>query len=549
MPVGTKLMSLRNNMEGGCRLLKDGTVSFAYSGHNLEVWQANFPTSNIKHIHSFDEEFDKLSVKDRPKFVRKRDPKPYQNEAHKKIEKIVNTKGMHKSFAFLFDVGVGKSKSLTDMNTFLYCKGEIDAAIILTPNILVAEQWTRVEENEEGGALQRDIHESIPNQSWLWNKTKRGAANYELLKEYNGLQTVVMNIDAAKTPRGYALLEDFIDRHKGRVNFAIDEIHTIGNPSSQRHKACVSLASKCVWKAGLSATPITKDLVSVFGIFKFLNQDILGFRYLGGFKRKYCILRWNGFGDEIVGHQNIEDLYEKIAPYSHRISQKEIGLEKIYDEFVFEMKGEQKKHYDRVKEQWLTALDNGEFATASIALTAAMKLHQISSGFLISDEGTVQYLENARLAALDAWLDTLPADEKVVIWVRFKIDAEILCKHFGDKAVDLSGNVDSEDRIKNKELFVNDENIRFAIATPQASGVGTDGIQLVCNRAVFYTSSENFVNRKQAEGRTLRVGGSNVAFYTDLVCKGTGDRKILRNLTGKQELSSYTLDEVRSLFE
>lgn len=226
-----------------------------------------------------------------------------------------------------------------------------------------------------------------------------------------------------------------------------------------------------------------------------------------------------------------------------------MGLDKIYDEFVFDMSDEQKKHYEKVKQTWMTQLDNGEFANATIALTAALKLQQISNGFIVSDDGSMQHLENNRIKALDSWLETIPEDEKVVIWVRFKEDARLLMQHFGDKAVDLSGNVSSDERIRNKDLFISDPKIRFVVASPNAAGTGIDNMQSVCNRAVYYATSEHFILRAQSEDRISRIGGSATAFITDLVCRKSPDRKILNNLKGKKELSTMTLDEVRKMFE
>lgn len=546
--VGVKYITLKTRLEGRTHMGKDGSLSFYESGHNLEVWKNVFPNSDIKRISNVDDKFDIKPTTKRPKFIYKREPLWWQANANAKLQTIIQSETMHKAFAFFYDPGAGKSKSLTDMNSVLYCSGEIDAAIILTPNVLVGDQWVRVDDEGEGGALQRDIHDTIPNKAWLWKKSKAAEAAYEHMISYDGLQTVVMNIDAAKTPSGKALLEKFIKRHKGRINFGIDEAHLIGNPSSQRHKVCVKLASMCRWKAVLTGTPITKNLISVFGIFQFLNPSIIGYKFITGFKRQYCETRWNGFADQIVGHKNIEDLYKKIEAYSSRVSQEEMGLEKVRDEFVFDMSAEQKKHYDLVKNEWLTKLDNGEFATVSIALSAALKMQQISNGFLVGDDGTYQFLDNARMHALNAWLETMPEDEKIVIWCRFKMDAELLMKNFGNKAVDLSGNVTSDQKVANKDAFIADPSIRFCVATPDSAGTGTDGLQHVCTRAIYYSSSEHYVNRKQSEDRTLRVGGSSVAYYTDLICRGAPDRKILKNLKGKRDLSTFTLDEVREMF-
>lgn len=542
--AGPKVFAIRSQIEGRISFLKDGAVRFEPSAHNLNVWKSAYPSAVVKDIDAEMKEFESFVADNRPEFKFKRDQLWWQAKGTEKQKKILSTPSMFNCFAFFFDPGAGKSKSLTDFATMLYCNGEIDAMIVLPPNVLVGDQWTN-----DSGALFRDIHESIPYKSWLWKKSKAGDREYEKLKNEDAFQIVVMNIDAAKTPSGYARLQDFITRHKGRVLFAIDEAHLIGNTASGRHKKCVELGYKCDWRAVLTGTPITKDLMSAYAIFKFLDWRILGYKYATTFRSNFCITRWNGFADQIVGHKNIEKFYELIEPYTARVSQSEMGLEKMYDEFVFEMTDEQRIHFDRFKREWVTALDSGEFATASIALAATLKMQQISCGYLVGEDGTIQHLDNGRLKALDAWLETIDADQKIVIWCRFREDARLLMKHFGDKAVDLSGNVDDAERIANKNAFLNNPEITRCVGTPDAAGTGMDDLQHVTNRAVYYSSSENYVLRKQSEDRILRVGGKSTAFITDLVCKGSPDKKILGNLKGKREFSKMTLDEVRALFE
>lgn len=544
-----KFFTFKSLMEGGARMNKEGVVSFADSGHNLDIWKRAFPDSEIVREKAIDDGLEDVERLMRPNHVFKRSPKEWQDKADKKLDILIEDASKPNAFAFLFDPGAGKSLSLTNMATKLYCNGSIDAVIIVTPNMLVAKQWAYkdTKNDMEGGALQRDIQPDIEWNCWLWDKTKRGQSNYNQLKNFDGLRFVVLNVDAVKTPAGKTLLNDFINHHKGRVLFGLDEAHMAANVSSQRHKACVELAHKCKWRAALTGTPITKDIMSVFGVFRFLDSRIFGYKFATGFKNEYAQTIWNGFAEEIVGYKNLEKLYSKIDPYSARVNQEEMGLSKIYDNFVFEMYPEQLQHFERLKKEWTTSLDNGEFTTVSIAMTAAMRMQQVTNGFLVGDDGTVQYLKNARMDALNSLVETL-SDDKLVIWCRFKIDAQLLMSNFGDNAVDLSGNVDSSQRSINKDRFISDPSIRFMIATPDAAGTGMDGVQHATNRAIYYSTSEHYVNRKQSEDRILRVGGGSVAFYHNLICQGSPDKKIASNLQKKNDLSKLTMDEIRKLY-
>jgi len=122
-------------------------------------------------------------------------------------------------------------------------------------------------------------------------------------------------------------------------------------------------------------------------------------------------------------------------------------------------------------------------------------------------------------------------------------------KALGSSAIDISGNVAKNERTKNVKRFINEDRKRFCVGTPDAAGTGTDGIQSVCTRAIRYSLSLNLILHDQAENRTSRIGGDGIAFYTDLIGTGTLDRKFLRNLTNKREISKMSLDDVRSMMQ
>ncbi len=227
------VLAFKRQFEGPSNLNKDGSFSFVPSQSNLSLWLLHFPSATIDDQRTTEAMFGALeTVNERPAFILKRKPLDHQQKAFEKLKDL-------NVFGLFYDPGAGKSKSLTDLTTYHYCNSNIDALIIFTPNQLVSEQWTRRNDPEAGeGQLERDIHESINWSVWLWNKnkTKKSQLAYEQLKTFQGLQIVVLNIDAAKTPAGEALLTDFIKLHKGRVLLAVDESHLIKSKTSGRAK-------------------------------------------------------------------------------------------------------------------------------------------------------------------------------------------------------------------------------------------------------------------------------------------------------------------------
>jgi len=527
--------SARPRLEGRTNLSKDGFVSFQASGHNIEVWKSIFPNCVVTDADLEARAFEEFIVGDRSGFSFKREPMPHQQKAFDQFK--------DKKLAAVFgSVGSGKTKIAVDLMSNYYCNGQIDAVVIVAINKLVIKQW-------HDSQLPRDVPESVPYQSWVWDKSKKGMADYEALKTFDGLRIVTINIDALRTDPGIDLLKDFIKLHKGRILFAVDESQTAKNPSAQRTKNTIALAKLCDYRMIMSGTPISVNLIDYWAQFKILDENIIGCKYVTSFKSKYLITRWNGFGDEVIGSKNTEELYEKTSPYIFRITKEELGFKDFDDEFEFELGVNEKRHYKELKKTFMTQLDSGEFVSVSNALSAMIRLQQASNGFIQHpDTGELQLLECSRVAALQAWLEMVE-DEKLVIWCRYLKDAEIIMSKLGKQATDLSGNVDPDTRYQHVQDFIHDKNIRYAVGTPKSSGVGVDGMQLVTNRAVFYSNSEHALDYWQARARTSRVGGDSNAFYCHLVAKGTVDKKIMQNLLKKEALSSLMLDDLRRMWE
>lgn len=535
------LLSIFQQFEGRKTLLKNGNISFEHSPHNISLWMYAFPKAKVSDLNEETKLFNQFSPSNkRPTFKFKRDGRWWQSKAHEKfINNIKNNK--LPVFAFIYDPGSGKTKSAIDAAVYLYCENKIDAMIVISPNMLVAEQWISKQ-------LPSDIDPSIPYSAWLWDKTKKGEKTYDQFLDSEGFKVISLNIDAAKTPKGNKTLSDFIKRHKGKVCFVLDESQLAKNPASARHKEVDKLMARCDYRFILTGTLIAKNLVDAYAQFKLLDPRILGYKYATTFKAEFCVMRWNGFGNEIVGHKNIEKFYKLIEPYSFRVSKDELGYEKLFDTFEFSMSPEQKEVFKTLKNEFIAKLDSGEFMTVTNALAATTRMQQVTCGYLPLEDGTLQLFPNTRLEALEAWAEQME-DEKIVIWCRYLHDAKVIMDHFGKKCVDLSGNVTSDERIKNKNKFIQDEEVKYAVGTPDSSGTGVDGLQDVCNRAIYYSNSYNSILRQQSEDRTSRLNGSATSFYTDLVCKGGIDKKILKNLQGKKDLAKLTLDDVRKMFE
>lgn len=527
---------LRSLFEGRVHFAKTGQVSFIASQHNIDIWKSAFPECVVTDLDAEAKLFEEFVVRERPKFGFKRQPLDHQLKAFDQFKD-------KKLSAVFGSVGSGKTKIAVDLMANYYCQGVIDAIVVVAINKLVTRQWHEKQ-------LQRDMPDNILYSSIVYENSKKGKREFDSLKEFDGLQILCINVDAFRTENGIATVAAFLKRHNNRVLFDVDESQTIKTPGSERSKGVAKQALKCEYRMIMSGTPISVNLIDYWAQFKVLDERIIGMKYMSAFRSRYCLVKPNGWGGvDIVGSQNTEELYGKTAPYTFRITKEELGFKDFDDEFEFELGQNEKKHYQSLKKTFMTQLDSGEFLTASNALSAMLRLQQVSNGILHDPEtGNIQLLECSRLAALQSWLEMIE-DEKVVIWTRFLRDSQLVMDKLGKECVDISGNVDPDERYANVQRFIDEPSIRYCVGTPKSAGVGVDGLNTVTNRAVFYSNSEHALDYWQARGRTSRVGGDTNAFYCHLIGKGTVDRKIMNNLLKKEALSSLMLDDIRRLWD
>ena len=108
--------------------------------------------------------------------------------------------------------------------------------------------------------------------------------------------------------------------------------------------------------------------------------------------------------------------------------------EKLYTVRYVDMTNEQKEMYESIRKYALVMLDDGEMTTAPAVITQLLRLQQILSGHLKTDEGEMVTFPSKRLDTLRECLQE--HDGKAIIWSRFRHDIQtitsMLNKEFGN---------------------------------------------------------------------------------------------------------------------
>lgn len=536
-----RLIRALPKLEGMKRWTNNRAFTFENTPYNIEVWKSVFPFAVIENEEA---EGKTAVVEDglfeadqyRPSFEYKTPPRDHQKRA---IQKMFSKKDSPNVFGLFMDIGTGKSWTGIAAMGIRWCSNESDHVLLVAKNGVHA-QWV----NEQ---IPAHMSPSVPWKAWIWSKGKKADMAFEEMMKFDGLKIFAINVDALITGPAEQKILRFLKAAKGKATMIVDESQDIKNISASRTKMAIRYGSLCKYKMIMTGTPLAKNLVDAFSQFSFLDEKIFGHRYVTTFRARYCQLRDNGFGLEIVGHKNVEEFYKKIEPHIFRINADEV-LDlppKVYVSQPFTLSDEQKKLMKDLRQTFMAKLAGGAEISVPNAAALVTRMQQISCGFAVDETGAIKDLPNPRLTELLNVLDQ--REGKAIIWCRFNEDIKRVMKALGDSAVDYYGGTSNNDRTANVKDFLNPgSSISYLVASPEAAGTGLN-LQGICRTNIYYSNSFNSLARWQSEGRTWRDGTTGTVTYIDLVAKGSPDARIMKNLQDKKSISDLALDEYRKL--
>lgn len=526
------VLAMLPSLEGRRTWLKGGGLRIENTHHNLERIKASFPALEIQGATPGIEAFEQGLPPNEQIFAFKRQPDPHQLTA---IERCQG----NRYFGLFMEQGTGKTKVAIDRACQLFLEIRITGVLVVTKKG-VHRQWIDAE-------LPKD--HSPPYKGDWW----RGKPLDPELKVQGGeLKWFSINYDALRSEKAFKLVAEFCYAHNGRLLIIADESQCIMNHSSIRHKQMMKLRAWSSHRLILTGTPIAKDLTDEWAQLKWLNENILGIKYLTTFRAQYCIM--GGFeGRAVIGQKNMDEFKAKTRPHTYRVTKAEIGyIPKRYSDWIYDLTPDQLRLIKQIKQELLAELESGESISITSATAAFTKVQQIANGFIIAEDGQVIELmpveKNPRIVAAMEYLDSHIG--KQVIWTRFIADRMLLRRALDSADIQVAeySGTDKE-RWAAKMAFIEDPSVRAFLANPQSAGTGTDGLQTVCTQALYYSNSFNAIDRWQSEDRIDRRGSIGGSHYTDLIGKGSIDRYILRNLKKKKGLSDMSLDDVREAFD
>lgn len=349
-----------------------------------------------------------------------------------------------------------------------------------------------------------------------------------------------------------------------------DELHNAKDRTSKQSRALRAVARhlrqddsikwQCEARLGLTGTPQESGLEDYWAQFDFVDPALFGewddfkamFLKMGGwFKRK------------VMGYRNQETFQKLLASRSFRVlleDVKPVKTDLAPPNIVTFNLVESRSHYNSMEAQFLVELNRKvrvkkllpdgshkivfqkQRVIATRVITQAMKLHQVSGGFIRDEAGIDHHLGDEKLEQAGALMLAL-GDVPQVYFVRFISELRRLGQLFtilGRKVTYIAGKR-SLKFLPKRMRYVSGTPFDIAVVQIQ-SGVSIDLAH--AEEAVIYSWNYSHLTHDQAKFRIRSYHGKR-ARYHYLVARGTIDEDLLRTVLDKLNFASLIIDKYR----
>ena len=456
--------------------------------------------------------------------------------AHQKlgIERALSAFG----FGFFFEAGTGKTRTCIEVLRHRYTDSKrILRTLILAPQV-VCPNWKA--EFAKFSKVPQDKILVLEGSGKQRLETVRTTDALILITNY---QTMLMK----------PVLEALHQWHPEVV--IADESHRIKNYKAQTTRGAIRLAESAQYKYILSGTPILQNAQDIFSQFEFLDQGRTFGKNFFTFRRRY-------FTDlnEGLRARSSAVTWAKWAPMKSRepeltqkISAITLSVKKsecldlppfIRQRIEVPMSAEQTKAYNEMKRHMITMVQ-GDACTAQMALHKALRLQQISSGFIGNDDGDEHTFKDVpRLDALKELLEDLCDTQKVIVWACWRNNQASIRKLLDGLKIgyrEITGNIQSSEREQAMHDFRSRDDVRVILGSQGAGGIGVNLVE--ASHAIYYSRSFSLEHDVQSEARNYRGGSEIHATVTriDLVAPKSIDDDVLEALSNKMEISDKVI--------
>lgn len=492
--------------------------------------------------------------------------KPWQHQ----LDAIERAKSSH-DFALFFEMGTGKTgTAINILRHKTVAKGRFLKTLIFCPPIVIPNWVT-----EFGLHSKIDPDRIVPLNESGQKRLKLFEANgfgRDPLTGQMGQRPCIFvtNYESLLMPALFQAMKRW-----GPEVLIWDESHRLKSTKARRSKLAYELSNVGDLRPLsylLSGSPVLNSPLDLFQQYKIMdggatfgtNYWIFQARF---FEDKNAWMkasnRQKWFPNLVVRPGAVEEINELIFRSGMRVTKEEcLDLpEEVPVTIKCGMLPEQRKHYEEMKRDFLAYVDGVGCAMATMALTKALRLMQITSGYLplmpplppvdtpliqTHSEPTKKVYEGSpKEEALEELLREITPNSKVLVWAVWKENYATIrkvCERLKLVMVEVHGEVSTHEQTENVRRFKEDPSVRVFLGHPGSGGIGINLTE--APYSIFYSRTFSLEHFLQARARNHRGGQKEKVTHYDLVCHGTIDEIAQNALAKKLDLSERLLKDI-----
>lgn len=453
------------------------------------------------------------------------------------------------SLAILAEVGCGKTfAAITIIRRIQEIHGKKNI-LIICPSVVINNWKSELKKF----SFPEDFDHIVP----LDNSTKRHHTMLEM-HHYKKCGVVITNYESFDSDKFVKELEKW-----GPVIIICDELHRIKNYKSKRAKKIVDVALSTRWRLGLTGTAVLNSPMDLFMQWKFIDLGRSFGENFFNFRRKYFYdanEQWSHkhshFPDFKPIPHMMDEMNKLIEKKSYKVLKSEcMDLPPFIETTIkLKMAKDQQEAYDSMMKNFIAYVqsqEGGKAAVANLALTKALRLMQIASGFVGLDDGsTHSFKDNPKIDALDSILDEI-GEDKVIVWCSYKQNYGDLYRYLLDKKIKfttITGEQSHTEKTDAAYKFQTDPEVRVMVANRKAGGIGIN--LTMAKYSVVFSRNFSLEEEIQSDGRNFRKGSEIHDRITkiNLVMEDSIEEKVIGALKNKSDMAEVILDFKRDNF-
>jgi len=425
----------------------------------------------------------------------------------------------YNNVGYLLSLGLGKTLCAINTARYRIQNNNVDKVLVICPTSILWK-W------------ENDIHTQSEYKAIVLHGTERERTL--LFKEKS--EFYIINYEALNKFLPY------LNKKQFKMTIADESARYIQTHNSQRTEASIDIGLRSNYNIFLTGKLISKKPLNLWSQFMYLDGGRSFGNHYFRFRSKYFYMLKLKYGPKWVLKKEYINLFNEIIYRSCiRYTRDDIALDfpEVRKELIkIKMAYDVEVVYEEVCENVISEIET-EVGHTKVNTThifqKLLRLQQITSGFINTDDGYVELTHTPKLDRLIEDTETiLDEDESIIIWCRFKFTMKMITKRLKEKKIEfitLSGDDSGKEKDIKWRKFQKSKTINVFVGQVKAGGIGLElfkkhNTKEQTQHTYNYERTWEFDDKDQAEGRSNRIGQLACCRFVDMYLEGTIDEKM-----------------------